>query len=192
MVTGLGEKKLMRIAGLPVILLTYRYYDKKGAKTAAWQKTPDVAFMVGHTGGRRDGRYCWGGLLGGVCGLRTRCTSVADEGVGWVYIWVGWVYIWVGCLLLRRIRREGIGATGDWTRWNLKRWWRKALMEEFGNTGARIRYGLCGLDDGDIEEDDDSSSNQKPVISNASFYESKANTIVVSDWVSSIPARMEF
>jgi hypothetical protein len=66
------------------------------------------------------------------------------------------------------------------------------LMEEFGNTGARIRYGLCGLDDGDIEEDDDSSSNQKPVISNASFYESKANTIVVSDWVSSIPARMEF
>jgi hypothetical protein len=35
MVTGLGEKKLMRIAGLPVILLTYRYYDKKGAKTAA-------------------------------------------------------------------------------------------------------------------------------------------------------------
>lgn len=57
----------------------------------------------------------------------------------------------------------------------------KVLVEKFDNTTARIRYGLGDLDDGDTEEGDDSSSILELVISDASFYELIANTIVVND-----------
>ncbi|KAF8534659.1 hypothetical protein BDD12DRAFT_859325 [Trichophaea hybrida] len=185
-----SEKKLVRTASLPVMLPTCRYRDrkgKKGTKMAAWSKTPDAAFIVGPTGGKlkmaivfevgfsevyedlkRDAQQWL--IKGNSFGVNMVVLFLIEEDTAGRY------------KRLQEIEHNGI---------------LKTLMDEFSNSLGKIRFGVDNKDDGDTEEDededDDSNSIPGSVCSDGIMYEQIANTIVVSDWVSSITnARMEF
>jgi hypothetical protein len=185
-----SEKMLVRTASLPALLPSCRYRDrkgKKGAKIAAWSKTPDAAFIVGPTGGK------------------LKMAIVFEIGFSEVYVDLKrdaeqWLMkgnsLGVNMVVLFLIEEDTIGR--------YKRLQEiehngtlKTLMDEFSNSLGKIRSGVDNFDDGDTEEDedkdDDSNSIPGSVCSDGIMYEQIANTIVVSDWVSSITtARMEF
>ncbi|KAF8539866.1 hypothetical protein BDD12DRAFT_923085, partial [Trichophaea hybrida] len=185
-----SEKKLVPTASLPVMLPTCQYRDrqgKKGTKMAAWSKTPDAAFIV-----------CpiWGKLKMAIVfevGFSEVYEDLSRDAQQWLIKGNSFGVNMVVLFLIeedmagRYNRLQEIEHNGIL----------KTLMDEFSKSLGKIRLGVNNKDDGDTEEnedeDDDSTSIPGSVCSDGIMYVPIANTIVVSDWVSSITiAWMEF
>ncbi|KAF8534330.1 hypothetical protein BDD12DRAFT_809459 [Trichophaea hybrida] len=172
------------------MLPTCRYRDrkgKKGTKMAAWSKTPDAAFIVGPTGGKLKMAIVF------EVGFSEVYEDLKRDAQQWLIKGNSFGVNMVVLFLIeedtagRYKRPQEIEHNGIL----------KTLMDEFSNSLGKIQFGVDNKDDGDTEEDkdedDDSNSIPGSVCSDGIMYEQIANTIVVSDWVSSITnARMEF
>jgi len=177
------EKDVVLISSPTVQLPTCRWVEGgKGRKKAAWEKTPDGAFVVGgveeaskiavvfevgfsepHTDLERDARQ-W--LMKGE-GLGVRCVVL--------------------CVITedkarRATRRGEMERDGTMA----------GLARRFGNRKGRLQFGL-EVEGSEEESEDDTASNDGSVVSDADLYHLIARAINIDDWVApNLTATMEF